>query len=67
MKYTVEVLEVHRTLCEIESDTRMTRQQLLDKANEMIEEGEQSDYLEYDRTLDPESWITRNKNGDFVC
>ncbi len=66
MKYVVEVKEIHNAICEIESDTLMTRQQLLDKANSMIEAGEESD-IEYDRTLDRDTWTTRNSNGDFIC
>ena len=65
-KYIVEVLEVHRTICEIESDKLMDRAALLTKAGEMIEAGEQTDYLEYDRTMDPDTWITRKEGGDFV-
>lgn len=66
MKYIVEVKEIHRTHCEIESDTPMTREQLLAKANDMMAAGEQSDYLEYDHTLEPEHWVTRTEDGDHV-
>lgn len=65
-KYVVEVLEIHRSICEVESETPMDRAALLVKANEMIEAGEQSDYLEYDRTLDSDKWITRTAEGEFV-
>ena len=65
-KYVVEVKEVHSVFCEIESDEAMDRTALLAKANDMIEAGEQSDFLEYDRTLEPEDWVTRTDKGDFV-
>ena len=65
-KYTVEILEIHRTACEIESAEPMARAALLKKAGKMIEAGDQSDYLEYDRTMDPDTWITREEGGDFV-
>ena len=65
-KYVVEVKEVHSSLCEIESDEPMDRSELLEKAQQMIEAGEQSDYLEYDRTMEPDSWTTREEGGDFV-
>jgi len=68
MKYVVEVKEVHRTFCRIESDTPMDRAALLWKANDMIAAGEQADdlELEYDHTLEPEHWITRTESGDYV-
>jgi len=66
VKYVVEVKEVHSSICEIESDAPMDRAELLAKAQEMIEAGDQSDYLEYDRTMEPDAWTTRTDRGDFV-
>lgn len=65
-KYVVEVKEVHCAICEIESKTPLTRIELLCKAEGMIQAGEQSNYLEYDRTLESDTWTTRTAEGDFV-
>lgn len=66
MKYFVEVSEVHKSTYEIESEQPLSREELLVKAQALIEEGVDDICLEYSHTLDSDVWTTRTEKGDFV-
>lgn len=67
VKYTVEVREVWVRTFTIESDPASTNAAgLRDRANAMIEAGDEDQGFEYSRTLDPDQWIVRDEQGNFL-
>jgi hypothetical protein len=59
MKYEVDVKEVWTRTFTIESDVPLTIQELREKANELLEEGEEEEVLDYSSTCEPEEWPAR--------
>ena len=67
MRYDVDVKEIWTRTIFVESDKRLTRHQIIDKALKIIEEGvEIEDHFEYSTTMDTEVWTIRDKEGNFI-
>ena len=62
-KFVVEVKEVWSYAVEVELPDDATKQQVLEAANQQLEEEDHGENMEYDRTLDPDSWTVSNKAG----
>jgi hypothetical protein len=61
-KYIVEVKEVWTVAVEVEVPATATKEQILDAANDKIEEGDNGE-SQYDYTLDPDEWTVRDEKG----
>jgi hypothetical protein len=64
-KYIVEVKEVWTLAVEVEVPANATKEQILDAANDKIEEGDNGE-SQYDYTLDPDEWTVRDEEGKHL-
>lgn len=65
MIVTVEIAEVHKAIVRVEVPDNATADDCRSLASQKMEE-EGTDNTEYSHTLDPDTWIVRKENGDFV-
>ena len=64
-KFIVEVKEVWTLAVEVELPATATKEQILDAANDKIEEGDTGE-SEYDYTLDSDEWTVRDEDGKHL-
>lgn len=65
MKIMVEIAEVHKSIREIEVSDNATDAEIWDVAAKDAGEAYEIGF-EYSHTLDPETWVIRRDNGDYV-
>jgi hypothetical protein len=64
-KYIVEVKEVWSVEVEVELPATATKEQILNAANDKIEEGDNGE-SQYDYTLEPDDWTVRDGKGKHL-
>lgn len=65
-KFVVEVKEVWSYPVEVELPADATKEQVLEAANQQLEEEDHGENMEYDRTLNPDTWTVRNETGNHL-
>lgn len=65
MKVTVEIVEVHKSIREIEVPDDATPDEIRHFAEADAGNADELN-LEYSHTLDPSTWTIRKENGEFM-